>query len=271
MVLGGLALAILLLAIFKWQQRDPEPSFEQRSLSEWLRDLNYRTPWKHAAAQNAIRKIGAQALPFLVEALEERVSLKEKLAGMAWDAKSDRFLPGNVRRQAVCRAFAALGSEAKPAIPALINLLSRGSDTAAWSAGCLTAIGPDAIVPLCSALTNPNWVVRISACQALGGMTNTARAATSSLVSVLKDPSLPVQHAAIVALGSIRETNIFVIDALIQELHNPVSWVRSATAKALGDLTVSTKDVLEALNAATHDTDETVRSAAAAALNRLEP
>ncbi|HEX4264075.1 MAG TPA: sigma-70 family RNA polymerase sigma factor [Verrucomicrobiae bacterium] len=117
-----------------------EPSYQGRRLSEWLLDADYGQPQdKRAKAYEAIRKMGAKTLPFLISDLTPGKTAKD--AGY---------------RQATW-GFDALGSIGKPAIPKLTKLLEENPG---YVPIALANIGPEALPELFSALTNESFFVR---------------------------------------------------------------------------------------------------------------
>ena len=130
-----------------------EPSYQGRSLSEWLVDVGnthyYNAPGKAVKAAEAIRKMGAKTLPFLLadlgDARYERYSRKQN------KRTSDQ------RNSQATWAFDALGSIGKPAISELTRMLEQNPG---YVPGALAGIGRDALPELLMALTNGDFFVR---------------------------------------------------------------------------------------------------------------
>ena len=106
-----------------------EPGYQNKPLSKWLRDFdNYNlTPEQMAMAAEAVRHIGARALPFLVERLSETNLKQSKLEADQWRMKNHNAVfdvprPPNPRHEALA-GLDALGSEAAAALSALEKLL----------------------------------------------------------------------------------------------------------------------------------------------------
>lgn len=129
-----------------------EPRFEGRSLAYWASRLNL------PEAQRALTAIGTNALPFLIEWLDEEPNrvgawmwkvgqrLPDSLRPNPWPLGSRRDIAGN--------ALGFLGTNAIPAIPELIRTFDWN-----WSGGspphgqyALAEIGPAAIPALMRAL-----------------------------------------------------------------------------------------------------------------------
>jgi hypothetical protein len=157
-----IALIVLTWAIF----RSPEPAYEGVPLSVWLQryeDLNYFTvseqSW-HREADEAVRNIGTNALPILLELIDAKDSrFKLKMMDLAGKQSviKTHFTTAKTRQQIALTAFRVLGPAAKPAIPKLGEILASGQ----WMAApALSAIGPDSIGTLVNGLTNTNAMVR---------------------------------------------------------------------------------------------------------------
>ena len=178
-----------------------------------------------------------------------------------------------------------LGSEARSAIPALVERLADGSpvdpmacgsDRFYWSkdtereltageeaAAALVAIGTESLPPLVTASRAPQWVARRNAVWALGALDD-ARAAAPVLMT-LADREPPVRRVAAWALGALQASD--AVPALIAALKDSDAEVRSQVAWALG--TIGDRRAVDGLIAALKDEGERVRSQAAWALGAL--
>jgi len=130
-----------------------EPSYQGRKLSEWLVDVGnthyYNAPGKAVKAAEAIRKMGAKTLPFLLADLDDARYKR-------YSRKQDKRTPDQRNSQATW-AFDALGSVGKPAIPELTRILKQNPG---YVPGALAGIGRDALPELLNALTNEDFFVR---------------------------------------------------------------------------------------------------------------
>ena len=182
-----------------------EPSYQGRSLSEWLVDVDNthysNAPEKAVKAAEAIRKMGAKTLPFLLADLGD-VQYKR------YSRKQDQRTPEERISQAIW-AFDALGSIGKQAIPELVKLLDQ---TPRVNPGvvplALAGIGPDAMPELLSELTNANYFVRENAASGL------ANAIANQKISAnMASAALPI------ALNNLKGDTRWQAVALIQALH----------------------------------------------------
>ena len=169
-VLAGLVCLVLAGLAFKvFTSRGPV--HKGKSLSAGLEEMDgtVKSPESYAAAAEAVREMGTNAIPFLIERLSSRDSLvKQKFITLA--SKQPLFdlhlTPASDRRYQAVRGFAALGPAAKVAIPALTSLLDD-NETALEAALVLSGLGPDASGPLLIASTNASEEVRMIATRAL--------------------------------------------------------------------------------------------------------
>jgi HEAT repeat protein len=217
-------------------------------LSFWLDQ--YRLNWIPGAAEQvarreearaAVRHIGSNAIPYLLDMLRETDSpLKMKLLGFVQKHTSRIYASHAwIRNGEAVDGFEILGADAKAAVPALIRIFEQrfSPSSQSFAARALARIGPvasNAIPTLLPYATKSNDV-RIAAVDALG-LINTAPAkAIPALVGCLNDPSgsatLRISAArALLAYGSeAREA----IPALVQLVEDMDSGVRYAAAQAL--------------------------------------
>lgn len=173
---------ILLLISTQHTLRADEPSYRGKSLSLWLQDLafgRYPDMEKHRAAEEAIRSIGAAAIPVLIDRLRvtsdklDQVqdivpalikSLGDKDCDVRWraarslgdlQATPELSVPAlvervrddpaaNVRCYAIM-ALAKFGTKAQAAIPVLAKTATDAdSSIRSYAREALTAIGPAA-------------------------------------------------------------------------------------------------------------------------------
>jgi hypothetical protein len=143
-----------------------EPSYQGKSLSDWLLDFDNPSPETQAMAADAIRQIGSQGMPFLVNRLSEAQLNQFKREEKKWGDKQENAVysvprPPNPRQDAMA-ALDALGPMAADALPALGKLLQ--DDPPDVRALYVAArIGPEGVPLLTESLTNEVKAVRLSA------------------------------------------------------------------------------------------------------------
>lgn len=155
--LVGVTGLVLILTVLL---RPREPSYQGKSLSSWLEQVDYGQPAdRREAARRAIRAMGTNALPWILREFDERGSifagfnpvLRKLSGGRLWFPTHDT----NVRR--ATWGIWALGGLAKPAIPELLGMLDVYPG---FIPSALADIGADAIPALQQCLTNssgPKW------------------------------------------------------------------------------------------------------------------
>ncbi|MDB6023025.1 MAG: repeat-containing protein [Pedosphaera sp.] len=144
-------LVVLLVAVlggFAWVVLQPrEPVYHGQPLSFWL-DEGRQGDWHGVEAAAAIRAMGSNALPRLMEMVQARDSGLRR-AMLKFSAKQ-KWVPIPVREQQDIQTeayygFTVLGPVARPAVPALIHLLEdEDRQVQGLAAVCLGRIGPEA-------------------------------------------------------------------------------------------------------------------------------
>jgi len=245
--IGVLVLSALIVVVVR---PDREPKYQGRSLSEWLARLaagpDGDPPQQAQEAQQAIRHIGTNALPYLLEWVQyERPRWKSSLNRITGgrlgkydllldyknepraDQAAEAFLPlgpqacgaitrllrlmNNTNRDdSVARAAIAIGNmgtNARPALPGLIMLLTNQNDlTVECAIGALKELKlePQLVVPaLANCLLNSNHHIRYFAAQTLGRFGGEARSAVPALVRTLADSDAGIRRCASNALRAI--------------------------------------------------------------------
>jgi HEAT repeat protein len=178
-----------------------------------------------------------------------------------------------------------LGSDARRAIPPLIDRLADGSpvdptvcgkDRYWWSkdidhqttpgeeaAAALVAIGTDALTPLIMSARAPQWIARRNAVWALGALHD--RRGIAAALMALTDREPPVRRLAAWALGALDADD--AVTALIATLTDQDPEVRAQVAWALG--AIGDRRAVDGLIGALKDSAERVRAQAAWALGAL--
>jgi HEAT repeats len=273
--------AILLLwACFA--PREHEPSYEGRTLSQWLIAYNHdrvqHTPQSRslADATNAVHHIGTNALPLLVKWISYEIP--------RWRTGFiDKFTqnPGTVRAYAALTGFEILGPEGAPAAPALNNLLSDwdrkppSRATVDRAIFALSYMGDPGLAPLVSLVTNRS-APRVYRKQAVGSIwksvtrldANTSWA-VPALIGCLDDPEVAPMVAKV--LGDLRLEHALAVPALTRSLQNNDTRTAIEAAKSLGkfgtNATVAVPELLKALGR----NDNGLRMAATNALETIAP
>jgi len=283
-----------------------EPQYQGKGLTEWAAEIDrsdfFRLPaYQRHQRQNeqaiaAIRHIGTNALPVALGLCAAKDSwLKTKIEDWS-DWRNNRDWPNKPRFQinikpAYEKRFEggnivwALGTEAEPAIPALIRLLqSRDMDVADDVISALPGAGTNAIAPLLELLGKSDDEVHLRAAVTLGSFfrpklpadesggclivpgSEDFRAQTRAAVPVLlqyldRKETSPIWRIRVIrALGLIGEDAPEVVPVLIRHIQNEtneLSVMRGNYFAALGDFgTNATSAVSFLTNILESDSDQ---------------
>jgi hypothetical protein len=265
---------LLFLVVCQQTLRADEPAYQDRTVSSWLQDFaigRYPDMEKHRAAVQAIRAIGADALPVLTERLGTTASSLDRVQ----DAHT-------------VSAFRALGAEARPAIPTLIELLAPAYDAARESlsepdaqlnhrksgaaALALQAIGQESVSPLMEALDADETKIRFGAATALEYFPRQAKDTVPALIKALEDKDCDVRWRAARTIGTLQAMPDLSVPALVKRLRDdPATNVRCYAIMALGKFGRKAEGSAPALRMATSDPNSAIRDYARKALERVEP
>lgn len=215
---GGLALPNLVLFL----TREREPSYEGKSLSEWV-EIYARDSKANDPASKAIRHIGTNAVPYLLKWVSyesPKNGIKKSVANLI-DKLPDGIKPYFLEdwtqsRSKVERAwnsahaFSIFREESSLCIPPLVKMMNNtNSPDAAENATCALAwIGPDAepIFAATLADTNAPAIARRNIPFVLGIFANLYRSSPHSvplLLQCLQDTDQEVKDRAVRSLGFI--------------------------------------------------------------------
>ena len=275
--------AVLLLWAFLWP-RDHEPSYQGRTLSEWL--IAYtRNPSLRDQATNAVHHIGTNALPHLVKWTSYRMPKWRKtvIRPAAWlgGRRLLRIVAGSAaaRAEVAQAGFEILGPEAAPAVPELTKLAgdrdwrARGNVYSALLA--LRHIGNAGLPPLVSLLTNRaapaeyRWVAASQIDAPIIGLDTNASWAVPVLIGCLDDPVVAPSAAAM--LGNLRLEPALAVPALARCLQQDNPMTPDIAARALANFGTNASAAVPDLVKALGSTNNFVRVAAKDALEKIAP
>ena len=273
-------LALAGLAIFRFFPG--EPVYHGKRLNAWVADLHPRVgEARQQQAELALRAIGTNAVPYLLELLQRREPrLLRELREFSQRTKtflrmdSELELPwvAAVERDLqLSAAFAALGPSARPAFPALTNLLLR-PETTSVSASALARIGPDAFGPLSRALESPHAEVRAAAAGVLGTMPGDLATIIPALRKALADSDKFVRINAVISLGQIAQTKPeAVLDGLIRGLRDSSPSVKILAADFLARLGKGARSAVPELVNMAEGVDRLASGKAVSVLKQIDP
>jgi len=278
-----------------------EPSYQGRSLSQWLKVYTLagqrQLPWEQRApAAVAIRSLGPNHLPLLLQWVRyepargpgREVGVMEGVtySGFmpAWQTKVPSVLKPlfswwSQQRplkddEAALAAFHILGPAASAAIPELehVALATNHPYASRTAVVALARIGKASLPSLLTVLatTNAPNLDRVMEC--LGNypdLATNAHAAVPLLVRHLKNPD--VRGLAVTTLGKLALEPGIAVPALMGYVTNSNDWLRGQSLVALGRFGSEARSAVPALNAALQDANPSVRNDATNALQSIAP
>jgi HEAT repeat protein len=249
--------------------KDPEKSVRMKAM-EVLGNCGL-------AAKNAIPELALQ-----LKNTDGDLSVQAALALANIDPRQEGVLPLVMRafndpdqKDRAMTALGEMGNNAKPAAPALVQLIAtdldseNSDDKTSERAAAVTALtridGAEAIPELQHVIsTDKDDEVRIAAVTALGGMGSSTPRAISALVVALNNDSDAVRDAASESLSKLGRA---AVPALIAALKSTHLYQRAWAVEALGRIKPLPDDARHALQLVLNDKSEIVKNEAAAALN----
>lgn len=207
--------------VISWQvSRQREPRYQGIRLTVWLKQYG-TNHWStgrdgplEKEAQAAIRQVGTNAIPLYLSIMSARESpLKRKLLALAPRPLVARLHLRSLYSYRLLGAYGliALGPDAKPAVPALMGLLTDKDAQvrypAVFALRCLGPAASDALPSLITCLKDPEFIVRDEAVLALGTIHQQPDQVVPILVGVL-DQAWNPQNSAILwldAMSALRE------------------------------------------------------------------
>lgn len=233
LIVGLLALLAILIP-------SREPSYDGRTLRDWLHELARNPEFdENSPAPLAIRHIGTNGLPILLAELRYKDSTPKRIAMKLNDWIGTKLERDPVeitsqweRRAVAAKAIQLLGPDATSAIPALAENLSD-PDLCADAAWVLAGMGEPARSILLQNATATNYATRIVCATVLPFYTNNA-AVVTSLQSLCSDPHPEVRQAAASSLGIMRADPETTVPLLINLLGNTDYNTQRTVCNALG-------------------------------------
>lgn len=285
LLLLGVCAAAVVWAIWR---REREPSYQGRTLSEWI--TSYDSHPRNQEAAEAIRQIGTNALPSLLkwiqyEEADWRAGLVNWLDGWPNGAK-DNFLSRLIEGEAGARArcavmgFEALGDKAWPAVPDLARIVyqAKSGRTGQNAKYVLANLPGDTVLLLAEGLTDKSADTRASIASYLSDLMVFPKEsflhpspAVPLLVKAMNDGDPRVVTAAATSLGRLALQVDLSVPALTNKLCSPVDEIRIAAAQALAGFQGQAHAAVPSLVRALSDRSIAVRVAATNALYEVAP
>jgi HEAT repeat protein len=276
----GLLLALLFVALLGgvvWVlSRPTEPAYQGKPLSAWLNEYNGRPGDTNQAALVAIREMGTNAIPALLKIIESDDPPFQRMMSELNRKQSLVHFPVREKpypRWAASAALYAMGANARPAFPALTNLLFHANSLfkSAAPANALAGLGSSGLPPLLAALTNQNPFIRSSAATGLGWARSDQNIVVPALIARLSDRDWWVHCEAVWALGHLHAEPELAVPALMKDYPGNDPKLRSEILRAIGRFETNASAAVPMLLQALSDSDPTVFNHAASALKQIDP
>lgn len=254
-------LAALFIAA-KFLQASDEPSYQGKTLREWMRGhpTNYIP---------AIQAMGTNAIPFLLQELQTEDSAPSRAGQEVFRRFLDSAAPWETARTRHYHARLALQILDTNAVPALLNALFqepfqiKGSHVTWEAANAFNwLVSSDARESvrqaLSKALQDPDLQQRRNACLAFSATGLGTVSESRQLIKLTRDSEPTIRAAATRALGLGRSNQVEEIQAFIERLDDPQAAVRRLAADFLGQRkTTAIAAVPALLNAYTNEPTHT--------------
>ena len=239
-------LSIAALGVVVWiflSARESEPVYQGKPLRYWLTlyTHGYSPSNPGDQADRAVREIGTNAIPTLLEMLQEKDS-PLKLKWRALLEKQDFIQPpqrASSRNYQAGMAFRTLGAIGSNAVPALAQIYRRKISFDSQD-GALMALGgngpaalPVAAPVLLDAVTNSDNALRLRAVTTIGEVHGQPEVFVPALIHALKDSNGVVMIYAVRALIAYGPDAKPAVPAVAAFLNDPGSSVHREAANAL--------------------------------------
>jgi hypothetical protein len=287
-LVGCAALVCILTLTFR---RNHEPSYNGRTLSEWVAIYggsvgdasNIASPADRQLAANAIRNIGINALPYLLDWMDATTSWHEIAAHFAerppaWIIQHSPlvWVPGadalQVRTADATVAFGALGAIGAPAIPELTRRANLTNTPSRREAAilALSFLEPSVAPHIKTIISNREPTARVLAVTYIRSLGTNAQPFVPLLIGyLLTNNNGFATTISARTLGELKLDPDLAVPALTKSLADPRAWVRLEASRALIEFGEFARPALPALSIATNDPDPNVRASAAEAIRRL--
>ncbi len=217
-ILGfGLMVVALSVSYARWSRWAvaPEKKINLATARKQLQKLHHSRRSVRWRAANLLRVAGSDCAPIVPQ-------LVECLSHSDWLIRSH-----------VCGALCAIGTGAKDAVPALIDLMKDDPLSAAMALG---GIGPEAnaaLGPLTDELKSGRYNGKTIFASALWKIGQRAELVVPVLLEVLKEESAGIRRDAVRVLAQVGPPAKAAVPALLLAMRDKDRWVRRLSADAL--------------------------------------
>ncbi len=271
---GALILCALVgpfvLAIWLLDRQTPEPTYQGKKLSVWIEEASSRQSVNREVAQNVIRVIGTNAIPWLLFQFSStepkwidwrsRWQSEQPFAGHRYYDKRNR-----VHMSALGLYF--LGDGVSSALPVLRPFLAE-SRRGFWAAKAMSGARDEALPYFVDGILDTNYTARMSSIAGISRLLESGNC-ISEVLDLLKHPDKEVRRAAAANLCAATSMHDSIVAALALSLSDSDASVRRWAAMSLGSFGRISKPAIEKLVILTEDKEPEVIKAAEAAILRI--
>lgn len=273
LLLLGLA-AVAVVLVLCWPRGPQEPVYEGKRLTEWMENIgSLNAPEADRAARQALRAIGSNAVPWLLDQFDRRDSPLRVVLNALYDGpprSTPRYEMQTHREQLVVTALSQLGPGAATALPGLAARLddSPRRNAAAWA---MSACGTNALPFLLRALASTNLQVAGASVTGLGHLAREEVSAVPPLLQALQHSQARVRWGAAFQLGRTNLRPDLVTPALAQALSDGDAIVHLQAGEGLRRLSSNAQPALPVLLRLMTNSVSRVAVAASNAVFRIDP
>jgi HEAT repeat protein len=250
----GLIVVALIFLFAAWRAVPRVPRHAGKTLYQWIEEYDQNTQRLYggkvedldrseqvlADAQQAIRQIGTNAVPFLIADLRTEFTLKNK--AILWVNRPPLFkIPSKTAVERWSRALhglEVLGPIAKPCLPELVTL---ATNNVGYGPLALLAVGPDALPAATNLLVRlQHGLTQNLIAGLLNGLHSErikpeeAEIAVPALLAVVQSPDKRQARHALKALVELRRKPELCVPGLVAALDDSNSDFRRECISALG-------------------------------------
>jgi hypothetical protein len=227
----------------EWSRPWTEPVYGGKPLTVWLAICHTGSPPVRLEAEEAVRRIGTNSIPFLLEMLCA-YDLALKLRTRKFARRHQNFVkiaantPAWTAQVYAAHGFRVLGTNAVQAVPELVKILDEEISpmSQASTAVAFLWIGPPARAAVPSLLrgaTATNTEVRFNSIWALGDIHAEPKKVLPVLTNALRDPHAGIRKQAIFSVVSFSTDAGEMAPAISALLSDPDKNVRDTARWAL--------------------------------------
>jgi HEAT repeat protein len=285
--------ALLILVCVPWLRARHEPSYQGKSLAEWIAPFSIQTGTNFyiptgpshfeelQPVRRAIAEIGTNGIPLLIRMLDEpeaRFHRKLRLLANKQPIGLLRLEDPCVRRIRAARALSVLGALAQPAVPSLVSQLydPMVAEHAVYALSGMGAEGMHALIDEYPRLSGPARMWTAMVISSPRGMyrgenysyTNQVpiELAIEGLCRILEPPATPYQFQALQQLSLLGNSASNALPMILSLANGTNRFTRLPAIRALGSIRAQPELVIPTLEKLLTCPDFSVQAAARSAL-----